>query len=254
MSRSKVVLALTLVVALSFTVPALAGTASPIKVAKKALGLSKKADKRSRTALKRANTAKAAAASALSKLAAAQPEAVHAKNADHANEADHAKTADTTNAIEANHAAAAAALDGLTVLGRVKAQPTAGPDFATAQANAPEVPLFSRGPMRVYGKCFSYTDGNPAVNAVVYIATTQDGVIFGGEGHSDSGNDYLKTTTPEGSRVLHDQASQDSVGSLNSADAGDGEFYAFASDGSVLQGHVYIAVKQGDPAVGDGPV
>jgi hypothetical protein len=240
MSRSKVAVSLALVVALSFAVPALAGKASPIKVAKKALGLSKKADKRSRTALKRATTANTVAASALAKLATAQPEAVHAQNAD--------------TATAAGHADAAGALDGLTVLPMVKVQPTSGSSYATAQANAPEISLFHKGPLRVYGKCFAYVDGNPNVQAVVYIATTQDGVIFGGEGNSDSSNAYLNTGTPEDDRKLHSQGSADSVGSLNSGDPGDGEFYAFATDGTVLQGHVSLAVKQGNPAVGDGPI
>jgi hypothetical protein len=240
MSRSKVAAALTLVVALSFAVPALAGSASPIKVAKKALGLAKKADKRSRTALKRANTANTNAKNALAKLATAQPEAVHAQNADHATNAD--------------KAAAAAALDGLTVLGRVRAQPTNGADSDSARVAAPEILLFTRGALRVYGKCFSYNNGNPAVEAHVYIGTSQNGVIFAGEGNSDSGNAYLNTDTPESDRELQSQSSQDSVGSLNSGDAGDGEFYAFAPDGTVLQGHVYVAAKQGNPAVGDGPI
>src|SRR5690349_17359138 len=236
MSRSKVAAALALVVALSFAVPALAGSASPFKVAKKALGLSKKADKRARSALKRANTANANATAALAKANAPVTEAAHAGNADHA----------TT-------AAKAGALDGVTVLGRVKAQPTGGPDASTAQANAPEIPLFSRGPLRVYGKCFSYNDGNPAVEAFVFIATTQNGVVFASNDNSDSGNEYLNTDTPEGDRVLTSQASQDSVGSLNSGPA-KSEFYAFAADGNVLQGNVYVAAKQGNPAVGDGPV
>jgi len=239
MSRSKVAAALALVVALSFAVPALAGSASPIKVAKKALGLAKKADKRSRTALKRANTANTNAKNALAKLATAQPEAVHAQNADHATNAD--------------KAAAAAALDGLTVLGRVKAQPTSGPDFDTAQANAPEIPLFARGPLRVYGKCFTYNNGSPDVEAHIYIATTQNGVIYASEDNSDSGNAYLNTDTPESDRRLMYQGSQDSVGSLN-AGSGKGGFYAFAADGTVLQGDVYVAAKQGSPAVGDGPI
>ena len=239
MSRSKVAAALALVVALSFAVPALAGSASPIKVAKKALGLSKKADKRARSALKRANTANFNAKSALAKLATAQPEAVHATNADHAGNAD--------------RAAGAGALDGLTVLGRVKATPTNGTDYPTARDAAPEIPLFTRGPLRVYGKCFGYNNGSPAVEAFIYIATSQNGVIFASGDNSDSGNEYLNTDTPEDSRVLASQASQDTVGSLNSG-SGKGEFYAFAADGTVLQGNVYVAAKQGNPAVGDGPI
>jgi hypothetical protein len=243
MARSKVVAALALVVALSFAVPALAGKSSPIKIAKKALGLSKKADKRSRTALKRANTANANATAALTKASAPVTEAAHAANADHSTNADHATNAD-----------AAKALEGLTVLGRVKVQPTSGPDFDTARANAPEIPLFSHGPLRVYAKCLAYVDGNPRVDAQVYIGTSQDGVIFGSSVDDDSGNGYLNDDTPEVDRQLHVQASQDAVGSLNAGSAGAGEFYAFAPDGSVLQGHVYLAVKQGDPAVGDGPI
>ena len=49
------------------------------------------------------------------------------------------------------------------------------------------------------------------------------------------------------------QSSQDSVGSLN-VGTGQGEFWAVAPDGSILQGNVYVGAKQGDPAVGNGPI
>jgi hypothetical protein len=236
MSRTRVLLVIASVVALSFTVPALAGKSSPLKLAKQALKLSKKADKRSKTALKTANTAKTNAATALAKANTPVTDVAHATNADHANNADKAN-----------------ALDGLTVLGRVKAQPTSGPDFDTAQANAPEIPLFSRGPIRVYGKCFEYNSGNPDVEAHVYIATSQNGVMYATADNSDSGNAYLNTDTPEGNRNLMYQASSDSVPSLN-VGSGRGEFFAIASDGTTLQGNVYVGAKQGDPAVGNGPI
>jgi len=239
MSRTRVLLVITSVVALSFAVPALAGKSSPLKLAKQALKLSKKADKRSKTALSTANTAKANAATALAKANTPITDVAHATNADHAASADHADKA--------------GALDGLTVLGRVKAQPTSGPDFATAQANAPEIPLFSRGPIRVYGKCFEYTSGNPDVEAHVYIATSQNGVMYSTDDNSDSGNGYLNTDTLEGDRNLNYQASSDSVPSLN-VGSGKGEFFAVASDGTTLQGNVYVGAKQGDPAVGNGPI
>jgi hypothetical protein len=235
-----VLLVIASVVALSFTVPALAGKSSPLKLAKQALKLSKKADKRSKSALATANTAKANAATALAKANTPVTDVAHATNADHAANADKATSS--------------GALDGLTVLGRVKVQPTSGPDFATAQANAPEVPLFSRGPLRVYGKCFEYVSGgNPDVEAHVYIGTSQDGVMFASSEGSDSGNDYLKGNTPEDNRNLTSQSSQDSVGSLN-VGTGQGEFWAVAPDGSILQGNVYVGAKQGDPAVGNGPI
>jgi len=239
MSRTRVLLVITSVVALSFAVPALAGKSSPLKLAKQALKLSKKADKRSKTALSTANTAKANAATALAKANTPITDVAHAANADHAASADHADKA--------------GALDGLTVLGRVKAQPTSGPDFDTAQANAPEIPLFSRGPLRVYGKCFEYNSGNPDVEAHVYIATSQNGVMYSTGDNSDSGNGYLNTDTLEGNRNLNYQASSDSVPSLN-VGSGKGEFFAVASDGTTLQGNVYVGAKQGDPAVGNGPI
>ena len=239
MSRTRVLLVITSVVALSFAVPALAGKSSPLKLAKQALKLSKKADKRSKTALSTANTAKANAATALAKANTPITDVAHAANADHAASADHADKA--------------SALDGLTVLGRVKAQPTSGPDFDTAQANAPEIPLFSRGPLRVYGKCFEYNSGNPDVEAHVYIATSQNGVMYSTGDNSDSGNGYLNTDTLEGNRNLNYQASSDSVPSLN-VGSGKGEFFAVASDGTTLQGNVYVGAKQGDPAVGNGPI
>jgi hypothetical protein len=242
MSRSKVAAALALVVALSFAVPALAGSSSPIKVAKKALGLAKKADKRSRTALKRANTANTNAKNALAKLATAQPEAVHAQNADHATNAD--------------KAAAAASLDGFTILPLIKvaAQPAAGSgptDYDTARAASPQIPIFSRGPLRIYAKCFGFTSGNPNVYAEVYLDTSQNGVVYSGA-QSDSGNGYLNTGAPETSRVLNSRDSADTPGTVNAGDARDSAFYAFAPDGTAIQGNLFLATKAGAPPAGDG--
>ena len=239
MPRSKVVAALALVVALSFAVPALAGKSSPLKVAKKALGLAKKADKRSRTALKRANTANTNATAALAKANAPVTEAAHAGNADHAASADAAK-----------------ALDGFTVLPLTKlvAQPASGSgltDYNAARAASPEVPIFSKGPLRIYAKCFGFTSGNPNVYAEVYIQTTQDGVVFDGS-DGDSVNGYLGTGTTETSRILISRSSADTPGTVNAADASDSPFYAFAPDGTALQGNFFLATKAGAPPAGDG--
>jgi len=239
MSRRNVVAALALVVALSFAVPALAGKSSPITIAKKALRLSKKADKRSRNALRRASgasktasTAATNAALALSKLAAAQPEAVHATNAD--------------------HAAAAGALDGFTVLPLVKIHAAAGADHTAARAAAPEIVLAQKGALRIYAKCFSYTATNPTVYAEVYAETSQDGAVFSSHGGSDSGNGFLATTTPEDQRILLSGESVSPTGTINASDGGDGEFFVFGPEGSALQGHVYEATKVGAPPAGDG--
>jgi hypothetical protein len=236
MSPSKVVAMLALVIALSFAVPALAGKASPIKVAKKALGLAKKADKRSRTALTRANAANASAgaasssaALALQKLAGPQPEAVHATTADKA-----------------------AALDGFKLLPLIKAQPTNGADQNAARAAAPEIALFSAGPIRIYAKCLGFTATNPFVVAEVYIATTQDGVVWAGA-NGDSGNGFLLTSTPETDRMLQNRASADPTGVVNPSDGDEGPFYAFAPDGTALQGVLNVATKVGTVAGGDGP-
>jgi hypothetical protein len=233
MSRRNVVAALALVVAVSFAVPALAGKGSPITIAKKALRLSKKADKRSRNALRRAvgasktaNTASANAALALSKLAAAQPEALHAANAD--------------------HAGAAATLDGFTVLPLTKIHAATGADRPTARAAAPEIVLAQKGALRVYAKCFSYATTSPTVVAEVYVETSQDGAV------SSSGAGYLTTSTPEAERIVLSGASTSASGMIDHSTPGDGEFFVFGPEGSALQGHVYEATKVGEPAAGDG--
>ena len=245
MSRSKVGAALALVAALSFAVPALAGKSSPLKVAKKALGLAKKADKRSRTALKRANTASTNATAALAKANAPVTEAAHSGNADHATNADRAANAD-----------AAKALDGFTVLPLTKlpAQPASGSgftDYDAARGASPEVTIFSKGPLRIYAKCFGFISGNPNVYAEVYIQTTQDGVVFDGS-DADSGNGYLGTGTTETSRILISRDSADTPGTVNASDASDSPFYAFAPDGTALQGNFFLATKAGAPPAGDG--
>jgi hypothetical protein len=257
MARSKVVAALALVVALSFAVPALAGKSSPLKVAKQALGLSKKADKRSRTALARANTANTTATAALAKAGAPLTEAVHAQNADHATNADHAANADhATNADKTTKADAAGALDGFTVLPLIKASPnpgsSSGSDPEVARTASPEIPLFSKGPLRIYGKCYGYNDGNPNTQGAIYLATSQDGVVYSAN-QSGSNNGFLFTGTNESNRALLAQDSADPVGVINATDAVDGSFYAVAPDGTTLQGALHLVTKVGTVTGGDGP-
>jgi hypothetical protein len=131
---------------------------------------------------------------------------------------------------------------------------TNGSTASSAQANAPEVTLFSAGPLSVYGKCWHDTTNNDTYYAT-FIKSSTSGSIFDSRSDELSGgrsaSDFLNPTTDEDDRELEG----DDVGADEATmDADDeSDFTAFAKDGTALRGFTGGAVKNGNAASGNGP-
>lgn len=126
---------------------------------------------------------------------------------------------------------------------------TDGADTDAARAAAPEIPLYSSGPIEIYAKCY----GGPTstnIDAAIYVRTSQDGALTGGEmRYPNDGPDLLDADTPEADRLLigaghphMDEAESDSgVASVTSHDL---------SVQVTIEG--YVAAKGGTLPGGDG--
>jgi hypothetical protein len=161
-------------------------------------------------------------------------------------------------AATATRANSAGAVDALKTAGAQKVGSSASnADTPTARAAASEVTLFTAGVLTVYGKCYTDTDANndtvlddPTTNAEAFIKTSQNGAIFDSDNNLADGDPFLNTDTIEDDRELEEASA-----SLNSADIDgdeDSTFGAHGPDGTVLQGHVLLAAKNGALAGGNG--
>lgn len=137
-------------------------------------------------------------------------------------------------------------------LTRVNAS-AAGATAPEAAAAATPVTLYEDSHFTVYGKCF-VDNSTPDIEAIVYIATKQDGAIF------DSNEDELSGDPPDGylnvGTLEADRELVETNANLNEADMqyeGDSEFGATAADGHTIQGVNMVAAKAGTPPAGDGP-
>jgi hypothetical protein len=121
----------------------------------------------------------------------------------------------------------------------------------TAREEADEIPLFSKGPLSVYAKCFTNDSSNPLVKGEIYIRTTQGGAIFNSADEDSSSNAFLTPSTVEDQRQLVTTASADAAGTVNLSDPEDGPFFAAAGSLQV-NGLLFVGTKVGQPAVGNG--
>jgi hypothetical protein len=135
-------------------------------------------------------------------------------------------------------------------LKKVSSSAAAAMDDDARQA-ADKIPMFSKGPFRIYAKCFTRIDPDPLVHGEIYIKTTTGGAIFSSGDEDDSGNEFLLPTTPEDERQLATTASADPQGTVNIVDSQFMPFYAAVGD-LQLNGNVFVGTKEGDPAVGGG--
>ena len=129
-----------------------------------------------------------------------------------------------------------------------------GANAAAAAAAATQVTLYEDSHFRLYGKCFIDTEAPAELEAVVYIATKQDGAIFDSDNDELSGEapeGYLNVGTPEAERELISDGTI--VNEANMQYEGDTEFGATAADGYTIQGDNLVAEKYGSPAAGNGP-
>lgn len=128
-----------------------------------------------------------------------------------------------------------------------RAAATDGVDTATARANAPELPLATKGQLTVYGKCFRNTTTD-TVFAAAFIETSADGAIFeSGPSQLEGTGGFLDTATAETDRTL-----------LTTSTGGNGSvldarnWYAMAPDGTAIGGEVAVAAKNGTVPGGNG--
>ncbi len=134
--------------------------------------------------------------------------------------------------------------DSLTVV-----TATDGPTAAAAQAAAPENPLFSKGPLEIYAKCFRDTVGT-TLYGEMYARTSEPFSIL--EGTDDLGGgplatDFLNPATIESDRQLH----AESTGPGSASYFGEGGMVA-APDGTALMMVTGIGVKY-SPSAANGP-
>jgi len=127
---------------------------------------------------------------------------------------------------------------------RVPARATVG-GIATTVAASPEVPLVSFGPFTIYAKCFDLpaeTDGS------VFVKTSEDGAIFEGSSFELAGNPaFLTRSSSEAEREVAIEGAGPNEGRIAR-----GRLIAMAPAGTVVQGDVLIAVKNGTPSRGNG--
>jgi hypothetical protein len=168
------------------------------------------------------------------------------------------KVPSAKSAESANTAGTATVANSLStmsplVLTRTPSSAT-GANFEAAAAAATAVTLYEDSHFRVYGKCYIETEGTEELEAVVYIATKQDGAIFDSDDDELSGEPpegYLNTFTPELERELIDDST--AINEANMQYEGDTEFGATGADGYTIQGDYGVAEKFNAPPAGNGP-
>ena len=155
-------------------------------------------------------------------------------NANHANSADSATSAGTAGSVA-----------GLQIKRPLRVSATDGANEAAARAAAPKIPLFSAGPLSVYGKCFHDTATDTAF-AEVIGGTTEDGVMADSRSddrEGDTGNTFLNVATPES------DSTWDQNSALNNNSEGDNDddsdFSMVSPSGAWIRGFTTIGVKNG---------
>jgi hypothetical protein len=119
-----------------------------------------------------------------------------------------------------------------------------------ARTAATEVPLYSFGPLDVYGKCFSNAS-NTSTTAEVYVRTRENGSILNSSDDSLTGDAaFLNTGTDETERQVVEINAGPDVVDVYSAYSDD--FFAAAPSGAGISGSVSTWVKTGTPVAGNG--
>jgi hypothetical protein len=146
-------------------------------------------------------------------------------------------------------AGTAGTIAGYTRKGIVRAGANSGSSFGAARSASPEIVLFSAGPFTIYAKCFANTTTIETFG-IFYIRTSQDGAILDADEDGLDGQPFLDTDTPEDDRELsYEQANANQSDYYGGRSAG---FTAMAPDGTVVQGELQVAVKNGNLPGGNG--
>jgi hypothetical protein len=130
----------------------------------------------------------------------------------------------------------------------VKVTATEAATEAAAQTAAPETPLYSKGQVSLYAKCFRDNVAG-VIQGEIYARTTANGAILQGTDTYPSGNATLldTTTIEEDSEVDTQSETTADAGSI-----GEAESVLIAADGTDLHLLTHIGVKQGTFPGGDG--
>ncbi len=131
----------------------------------------------------------------------------------------------------------------------IRATATEGADAATALAAAPEIPLFQKGQLELYAKCYRDVGGDET-RAEVYARSSVDGSILDGQDNLPGGPaaiDFLNPGTPELDRQLDTEDIAGADASYN-----ENEYSVASPDGTGLHGQLALGVKNGNLAAGNG--
>jgi hypothetical protein len=128
------------------------------------------------------------------------------------------------------------AVEGFDIIPLVKADPSAAnADQNAAQASATEIPLFSKGAMSVYAKCFKSTNNpaNPGMHAAIFLEAGPGAVFESGAGNSSDG-EYSPFWLAQGENFI--EGSLFAGTKVGSPEDGDGVFGP--GDGCIFGGSV----------------
>ena len=131
----------------------------------------------------------------------------------------------------------------------ILATATEGANEAAARAAAPEIPLFTKGQLSLYAKCYRDAGANTTFGTI-YSRTTADGSIQQGLDNLPGGNtaaEFLNTNTLEDDREVSEE---NATG--NDADISEAESAVASPDGTGLMVDTYNAAKNGTLAGGEG--
>lgn len=162
---------------------------------------------------------------------------------------DEASLGTVPSARSAQSAQSADTVKGHSTFPQTRVTATSAPTENAAREAAPEVPLFTAGPVTIYAKCYTDSSG-PTTHGSVFIKTSANGVLFDSDSDDADGEPFLNTATPELDRqLMYDSTSQDSasVYFIHSD-----ETVAMTPDGLSFEARHSIAVKNGTLPGGNG--
>ncbi len=131
----------------------------------------------------------------------------------------------------------------------ILATATDGANEAAARAAAPEIPLFTKGQLTLYAKCYRDTAADTTFGTV-YSRTTADGSIMQGLDNLPGGNavtEFLNVNTVEDDREVDEESA-----TANDANISEAESAVASPDGTGLMVDTYVAAKNGTLAGGEG--
>lgn len=137
-----------------------------------------------------------------------------------------------------------AKLGDVTVTPLARAAATPGANKEVARGAAPALPLYSNGPLALYGKCYRDVVGSQTT-AGVFVASSLPNTVASG---SESPTPLVGPATAEANRVLAEITTAE-----DAAKGGTEPVQATASNGVAISGLVTAYAKQGNLPGGNGP-